>query len=53
MKITKQLVLPLALLFMLVCARGQDIHYNYDRGANFAAYKTYQWVDLPLAASDK
>jgi hypothetical protein len=47
MKITKQLLLPLALLFMLVCARGQDIHYNYDRGANFAVYKTYQWVDLP------
>ena len=25
---------------------AQDIHYNYDRSANFAAYKTYQWVDL-------
>ena len=46
MKITKRLVLPLALLFMLACARGQDIHYNHDRGANFAAYKTYQWVDV-------
>ena len=46
MKITKQLILPLALLFMLACARGQDIHYNYDRGANFQSYRTYQWVDL-------
>jgi hypothetical protein len=46
MKITKQLILPLALLFMLAYARGQDIHYNYDRGANFQSYRTYQWVDL-------
>lgn len=46
MKITKQLILPLALLFMLACARGQDIHYNYDRGANFQSYRTYQWVDV-------
>ena len=47
MKITKRLVLPLALLFMFACARGQDIHFNYDRGANFQSYRTYQWVDLP------
>ncbi len=26
---------------------AQDIHYNYDHSANFGAYKTYQWVDLP------
>src|ERR1700736_6109884 len=52
MKITKRLVLPLALLFVLACARGQDIHYNYDRGANFAVYKTYQWIDLPSDPSN-
>ena len=46
MKITKRLMLPLAMLVMVVCARGQDIHYNYDRGANFQSYRTYQWVDL-------
>ncbi|RZU35520.1 DUF4136 domain-containing protein [Edaphobacter modestus] len=46
MKITKQLILPLVLLFMLAYARGQDIHYNYDRGANFQSYRTYQWVDV-------
>jgi hypothetical protein len=46
MKIAKQLILPLASLFMLSSARGQDIHYNYDRGANFQSYRTYQWVDL-------
>ncbi len=26
---------------------AQDVHYNYDHSANFGAYKTYQWVDLP------
>jgi hypothetical protein len=46
MKITKRLMLPLALLFMLACAQGQDVHYDYDRGANFQSYRTYQWVDL-------
>jgi hypothetical protein len=45
----KQLTLPLALFFILACARGQDIHYNYDRGASFQSYRTYQWVDLPSA----
>jgi hypothetical protein len=37
----------LALLFMVAAAYGQDIHFNYDRAANFASYKTYQWVDIP------
>src|SRR6201997_3307750 len=46
LRITKRLTLPLALLFMLACAYGQDVHYNYDRGANFQSYRTYQWVDL-------
>jgi hypothetical protein len=32
---------------MAECAYGQDVHYNYDRSANFAAYKTYQWVEIP------
>jgi len=46
MRITKRPILPLALLFVLTCAWGQDIHYNYDRDANFQSYRTYQWVDL-------
>jgi hypothetical protein len=46
MKLSKlQIVLP-ALLFVIACAYGQDVHYNYDRGANFQSYRTYQWVDL-------
>jgi hypothetical protein len=47
MRLTKRLTFLPALLFLVACAYGQDVHYNYDRGANFAAYKTYQWVDLP------
>jgi hypothetical protein len=47
MKIMKRLILPITLLFMLACAKGQEIHYNYDRGANFESYRTYQWVEVP------
>ena len=28
----------------------EEVHYNYERAANFSAYKTYQWVDTPTAA---
>ena len=46
MKLSKlQIVLP-AFLLVLACAYGQDVHYNYDRGASFQSYKTYQWVDV-------
>jgi uncharacterized protein DUF4136 len=51
MKITKWLILPPALLFMLACAKEQEIHYNYDRGANFQSYRTYQWADLQTGPS--
>ena len=27
-------------------AFAQDVHFDYDRGADFSAYHTYQWVDL-------
>jgi len=47
MKLTKLLTFIPAILFMFACAYAQDVHYNYDRGANFAAYKTYQWLDDP------
>jgi hypothetical protein len=42
-----------AFLLTVVCVYGQDVHYNYDRGANFSSYKTYQWVDLPEAVADQ
>lgn len=39
-----------AFFLVVVAAFGQEIHYNYDRGVNFSAYKTYQWVEIPSAA---
>src|SRR6476620_8281115 len=47
MRLTNQVTFLVAFLFMAACAFGQDVHYNYDRSANFAAYKTYQWVEIP------
>ncbi len=47
MGLKKQWVLLAAFFFIITNACSQNIHYNYDRGANFAAYRTYQWVDLP------
>jgi hypothetical protein len=46
-------------LTVLMCLSGlaafaQQVHFDYDRSANFSAYKTYQWVDYkPVAVSDQ
>ncbi len=37
MRFTKWLTFLPAFLFMVVCVHGQDVHYNDDRGTNFAA----------------
>jgi hypothetical protein len=50
MRLTEQVIFPAAFLLMAACAYGQDVHYNYDRSANFATYRTYQWVDIPGGA---
>ena len=55
----KSFEMRLAMLLRLVLtfpvttalAYGQEVHYNYDRGADFAAYKTYQWIDSPRSAA--
>jgi hypothetical protein len=39
-------LLPFFLIF-IPGVFAQDVHYNYDRGANFAGYRTYQWIELP------
>jgi hypothetical protein len=46
-------LLRLVLTFPVTTALlySEEVHYNYDRDANFSAYKTYQWVDAPTAAS--
>jgi hypothetical protein len=38
--------LPVFIVF-ITSLYAQDVHYNYDRSANFGAYKTHQWVALP------
>jgi hypothetical protein len=45
-------LLALVLKFPVTTALvyGQEVHYNYERGANFSVYKTFQWVDTPAAA---
>ncbi|HVO63780.1 MAG TPA: DUF4136 domain-containing protein [Terriglobales bacterium] len=50
MRLTKWLTFLSGFLFIVVWAYGQDVHYNYDRGANFGAYKTYEWVDVSSAS---
>ncbi len=47
MRFIQRLLFLLVSTILLISVYAQEIHYNYDRGANFAAYKTYQWVDLP------
>ena len=34
-----------AIVFLGVAAFAQDVQFDYNRSANFNAYKTYQWVD--------
>ena len=36
-----------AFLLIIAAASGQEVGYNYDHSANFAAYKSYEWVELP------
>jgi len=47
MRLTKPVTFLAAFLLMAAGAYGQDVHYNFDPSANFTAYKTYQWVDIP------
>lgn len=42
------LILPLSLL--TVSGFAQDVRYNFDKGANFGAFKTYKWVKVKDAA---
>ena len=46
MRLSWKKVLATAFFFIGGGVYGQDIQYDYDRGANFAAYKTYQWVEI-------
>jgi len=50
MKFTKLFAIT-AFLALVICAYGQDVHYNYARGTNFSSYKTYEWMNLPSTSS--
>jgi len=50
MTFTHRLTFSIAFLLMITCVYGQDTHYNYAPGTNFAGYKAYQWVDIPGGA---
>lgn len=39
-----------ALVFLGVAAFAQQVQFDYDRSANFSAYKTYQWIDYQRVA---
>jgi hypothetical protein len=44
----------LLLACLSVSAFAQQVQFDYDRSANFSAYKTYQWVDYkPVAVGDQ
>jgi hypothetical protein len=43
-----------AFLFLTVAAFAQDVQFDYDRSANFSAFKTYQWIDTrPVEVGDQ
>ena len=50
MRLALRMTAVLAFLSLVPAIYAQDIHYNYDRTASFAGYKTYQWVDIPGGA---
>ena len=50
MKLIKLMTFLPAVLFVTGLARGQNVHYNYDRSTNFTSYKTYQWFDSSAEA---
>jgi len=44
-KHTMKFIAIAGFLCLNVVAWAQDIQFDYDRSANFGAYKTYEWVD--------
>ena len=43
-----------AVLCLGVAAFAQEVRFDYDRSANFSAYKTYEWVDYkPVQIGDQ
>jgi len=51
MRLTRRLTFLSVFLFMGTWNYAQEVHYNYDRAANFVTYKTYHWIDIPGGAA--
>jgi hypothetical protein len=49
-RLAKILTLLLAIPLTTAMVHGQEVHYNYERGASISSYKTYQLVDSPTFA---
>jgi hypothetical protein len=44
----------LSLVCLGLAAFAQEVQYDYNRSANFGAYKTYQWIDYrPVQPGDQ
>jgi hypothetical protein len=50
-KQTMKLIALTGLLCLAALATAQEVHFDYDRSANFGAYKTYQWVDTAAGSA--
>ena len=48
-----KLIVLLTLLSTGTITLAQNVQYNYDRDANFAAYKSYQWVERERRIADQ
>ncbi len=51
MKMNKIVWLSLVVSFISGCATVYDVKYDYDKQTDFAAFKFYDWMDVPDEAS--
>ena len=43
-----------AVLCLAIASFAQEVQFDYDRSANFNAYKTYEWIDSnPIPVADQ
>jgi hypothetical protein len=47
MRLAKQLMFLAVILLVISAGYAQEIHYDFDRAANFQSYRTYQWIENP------
>ena len=47
MKFIRRLSFLTIFIIFITYEDAQEVHYNYDRSANFGTYGTYHWAELP------